>query len=347
MFVSRGTRGVPWRSPARRRSVVHLLTALLAVAVWVATAPSVQADEHRPGHRHPTTVSFTFSGSYNGQQVAADILAKHGLAGTFYVHSGYIDYPAYLSSDQLRSITRAGSEIGGAGVRNRDLTQLSDADARRDLCDDRATLDHLGFPVTSLAYPLGSASYALQLAAHDCGYNSARGVAGLHSSNTSCVACPRSENLPPGNVYDIRTTSPGASVRQLEGTIEAAQKHGGGWVVLDFQYVCVCPERGRAAITPAMFKTLVTWVARQPRVTVRTVDRVIGGSLEPPVGSPLARFAPTPAAHTPSLPRSLRPAWTIVGVEIGQQQILFTALFLAGSIVITYRVATRSHRYGK
>ena len=61
------------------------------------------AAEPEPGE---TVVSFTFDGTFKGQEDAAVILSENGLAGTFYVNSGYLDFPAYLSVDQLRSIAR-------------------------------------------------------------------------------------------------------------------------------------------------------------------------------------------------------------------------------------------------
>jgi hypothetical protein len=41
------------------------------------------------------------------------------------------------------------------------------------------------------------------------------------------------------------------------------------------------------------------------------------------------------------------PAWSVLGMQIGQAQLLFTAMLLSVAVVATYRAATRSNRYGK
>jgi hypothetical protein len=58
----------------------------------------------------------------------------------------------------------------------------------------------------------------------------------------------------------------------------------------------------------------------------------------------------TPAAESQregALPLSRRPAWTVLGVGIGQVHILFTGLLIATVFVATYRVSTRGSRYGR
>jgi len=304
-------------------------------------------DGHRPEHRtHRTTVSFTFTGSYNGQDAAASILAGHGLAGTFYVNSGYLDYPGYLSVDQLRSITRAGSEIGGGSLKNTDLATMSREEVHETVCDDRATLTALGLPVTSFAYPRGRWTYDAQLAAHECGYNTGRQIAGLKVSEDHCPACPLAENIPAANAYQVRTTSPGSRVSDLKSLVERAELHGGGWLVLAFSNVCICPERS-GAITPYRLDEFARWISERPSVSVRTVDQVVGGELRDAVGTPLERFMPRPSPRATPVPLSRIPAWTVLGVQVGQAQILLTGLLLSVAVVMTYRVATRSNRYGK
>ena len=48
-----------------------------------------------------------------------------------------------------------------------------------------------------------------------------------------------------------------------------------------------------------------------------------------------------------TIPLNRRPAWTVLGVGIGQVQILFSGLAIATAVVATYRVATRGSRYGR
>ncbi len=49
-----------------------------------------------------------------------------------------------------------GHEIGGHTLTHVDLVTVPATEARRQICDDRAALVAMGFPVTSFAYPFGS-----------------------------------------------------------------------------------------------------------------------------------------------------------------------------------------------
>jgi hypothetical protein len=298
----------------------------------------------------PTTVSLTFAGGYHGQAQAATVLAHHGLAGTFYVNSGYIGFPDYMSVAGLRTIERNRSEIGGAGVTNRDLTTMSDAEVTAAVCDDRATLAALGFVTTSFSFPHGHASYAAEAAVKGCGYNSARSIAGLYRSPQACAACPLTESLPPTNPYSIRTTAPGATVKELKQRVAAAELTDGGWVVLALGRVCTCPEDDDA-ISPRALSSFATWLAGRPATTrVRTVDQVVRGRLQGVTGTPLARLFPPPPTAVTAADRttiSRLPAWTVLGVGIGQAQLLSTGLVSAVVLAAGYRVLTRGRRYGR
>ena len=95
------------------------------------------------------------------------------------------------------------------------------------------------------------------------------------------------------------------------------------------------------------FTTFVEWMQTRPSTTrVQTVDQVMQGELKPVVGTPLRRLVPDPssAIGTPGA-LSKVPAWTLLGVGIGQSQILFLGVLLTIAVVLTYRMATRSRRY--
>jgi peptidoglycan/xylan/chitin deacetylase (PgdA/CDA1 family) len=323
-------------------AAARLLVGFALVTLLFASTPaSAETSEKTP----PTTVSFTFTGGFRGQEVAAAILARHNMTGTFYVSSRSIGLPAYLGARDLRSIAGSGSEIGGGTLSHQDLATQTDEQVVQEICADRSTLSSWGFPVTSFAYPYGSWTYAGQAAAQKCGYNSARGLAELRVSDTLCSACPASESVPPLNAYDLRTTSPGATVADLEKVIGHAQQSGGGWVLVALDHVCRCPDRGDRAISPAEFEQLVRWVSRRPGTRVRTVNQVIGGSVLPVAAAPRTQGAPS--HREDAIPLNRRPAWTVLGAGIGQVQIIFSGLAMATAVVGTYRVATRGSRYGR
>jgi hypothetical protein len=297
-----------------------------------------------------TAVSFTFDGGYKGQEEAAKILFDHGMAGTFYVNSGYLNYPAYMTTDDLRTIARQRSEIGGGSLYNNNLTDIDYDDAVQQVCDDRATLAQLGFQVTSFSYPYGDDSPQAKSAAQACGYNNARTVSGLYYDEVDCSDCPKAESLPPNDDFRIRTPSYTNQVQELEDRVQLAIDAGGGWLPLIFSHVCVCPELGNDAITPQAFTQFVEWVQAQgSAIKVYTIDQVMQGPLKDVVGQPLQRLMPggldVTTTNKESVPLSDKPAATVFGFEIDQTQVMVIGILCAIAVAVTYRTATRRVRH--
>lgn len=290
-------------------------------------------------------VSFTFSGTYRGQEEAARVLADAGAAGTFYVSSGYLGFPDYLDVDAVREIARQRSEVGGAALDSRSLVLMDTAQTRRQVCDDRATLAALGLAPTSFAYPRGGWSYRAQSVARSCGYNSARGIAGLRGAR-SCEACPGTETVPPRNPYALRTATSSTRLPDLRRAVQAAQRSGGGWVPLVFGRVCACPKGEAGTVTVRELRRMVRWATARPGVEVQTVDQVVGGEVAPVEGTPLPRLVPPPrTVRQEAIPAA--PLVRVLGVPVEQGQIIFTGLLLTVAVVITYRRATRAVRHGQ
>jgi hypothetical protein len=322
--------------------VIRKLLVLIALplSVFLCAPPVAAVPESSV-----TVVSFTFDGSYKSQDLFAEILSAHGLAGTFYVNSGYLDYPAYLSVDQLRTIARDRSEIGGASLYGNDLSTLSESQVSDQVCNDRTTLAQLGFQVTSFAYPHGTSTPAVKAAVQRCGYNSGRRYTGLYDAPDACSSCPAAETLPATDDFRIRTPSQATSLPALQGIVTRAGKAGGGWVPLVFTKVCVCPD-DHGAIDPSVFSAFVDWLTTRPDVQVKTVDQVMGGTLKPVHGAPLDRLVPDPSsAISHKEPLSRASAWSILGFGIGQAQIIFTGVAVSIAMVVTYRLATRGNRH--
>lgn len=324
-----------------------ILTGVIGGLLVILGAPAAMAESKlRKGE---TAVSFTFDGGYKGQDVAAKILADRGMAGTFYLNSGYLGFPAYLTVDQVRTIARQRHEIGGASTLNNDLSKLPAPAVRSQVCDDRATLDRLGFQVTSFAYPSGAETPDVRRIVGSCGYNSGRDVSGLYNDPKDCSSCPAGETIPPTNDWRVRTSQVSTVLPTLVQRVLRAENSGGGWVPLVFRHICVCPDKGDQAITPTNFANFVRWVENRPATTtVHAVDQLVGGAFKPVQGQPLARLVPalTASPSNNQRPFSQSPAWTLFGIGIGQSQIIAVGLLLAITVVLTYRSASRGNRYG-
>jgi peptidoglycan/xylan/chitin deacetylase (PgdA/CDA1 family) len=331
----------------RRRVFAGLAAIALALMV---PATAAQAEPIKVP-RGTLVVSFTFDDGWKGQEDAGKVLAERGMSGTFYVNSGQIGYPAYMNLETLTELQETGHEIAGHTVDHEDLDKLTPADAQHQICDDRATLEHLGFRVTSFAYPYGSGDRSARKIVQDCGYSNARATSGLKSATSpGCDSCPYAEELPPDPDYwKIRTSDQDVmSVADLEKQITVAHKSGGGWLELVFHHVCDCPEKGKERITVQDFTELVDWAARKPGIRIADTDEVIGGVHRPIVGQVIDRFDNVnPARGVPEQPaqRAPRYAFHIGWVGIGQGFVIAAGLVLALACVIGWRFHTRDQRY--
>lgn len=327
--------------------VLPLLTSLISLFALPVTPAFGLPASSTPTVAAATVVTLTFESTHRTQNDFAALLAEHGMVGTFYVNSAYLDYPAYLSVEDLRAIAREGNEVGGASLYGNDLSAMSERRARQEICDDRTTLTKLGFEVTSFSYPQGSPSPEVVAAVRSCGYNSGHRPGGLRVSPLECADCPAGETLPPSDGYRIRTSSGATTAEELERRVREVEVAGGGWIPLAFTKLCVCPEE-EGSISPDEFTAFLTWLEAHPGSTVvRTVDQVVGGTWKPASGDALERLVPEDGAAADGTGAlSGEPAWTILGVGIGQSQIIFTGVAVSIAIVLTFRAATRGRRHG-
>jgi peptidoglycan/xylan/chitin deacetylase (PgdA/CDA1 family) len=258
-----------------------------------------------------TVVSITFDDGRASNALAAEILAKHHLAGTFFLNSGNIGKPGYLTLDQVDTMAIAGQEIAGHTVNHPYLAALPHDEQVRQICGDRNTWLAWGFPVRNFAYPFSSYGPDTKQIVHDCGYNSGRSLglaATVHapedadeSYRQDCVVakkCQWAEGVPPADPY--YTLAP-AQVRS-NWTVEemmtqvtevtdpdgSAYSGDGGWV--QFTWHGVCPTDCMDIATSAdQFDAFVGWLENQQKLgkfLVRTVGEVIGGPVRPAVAAP-------------------------------------------------------------
>lgn len=246
-----------------------------------------------------TQVSLTFDDSNADQLPAEQTLTANGLRGTFYTISGYIDSPNYFTQANLHTIAGDGNEIAGHTVTHPDLTTLSDAEATRQICNDRVNLTNWGFQPTDFAYPFAAATAATETIAKNCGYNSARGLGDIQS-RFGCAGCPFSETTPPADPYYTKAVDEVDNtwtLTDLENAVTNAETHGGGWVQLTFHHICAGCDP--LSVTPALFSQFAAWLAPRAgtnNTVVKTVAQVIGGPVQPVHPGP-AVPPPAPGAN--------------------------------------------------
>ena len=215
-----------------------------------------------------TVVSITFDDGLASQARVLPLLDAHDMVATFYVNSGTIGGGGRMSWAQVRELSAVGNEVGGHTVGHVDLSRLTAARARYEVCADREALVARGFRVTSFAFPYGRSGPRDEAIVRGCGYRSGRGVGGVRSG-AGCRACQYAETLPPPNPYHLNTPSAGASppaLSWLESVVKQAEEHQGGWVVLVFHNVCdLC---GTYAVSPDTLDHFLAWL--EPRWTSGT-----------------------------------------------------------------------------
>jgi peptidoglycan/xylan/chitin deacetylase (PgdA/CDA1 family) len=268
------------RAPRLRRHRSRFLISVAAVGALVASTAGVVGGAPAAAAA-ATVVTIQFDDSTADQLGALPILQSHGMTATFYVNSGFIGTPDHLAAADLHTLFDAGNEIAGHTVSHANLSPLTTAEARQEVCGDRNALLAAGFPVTSFAYPFGSFDAGTEQVVRDCGYNSGRGVSGISKNG------PAAETIPPLDPYATRTPpNPKKSTKlsTLQQYVLDAEASGGGWVQLVFHHLCT--QCGAYAITPANFTALLDFLAAEVadgRVEVRTTAQVIGGPVNPPV----------------------------------------------------------------
>ena len=123
----------------------------------------------------PKPVVLTFDdGFMNVYQYALPLLKAYGFRGTFFIITGFVGKPEYMTWDQVIDLVRNGMEIGSHTITHPDLTMLSASVRDQQLSVSKQTLEQkLGVQITSLSYPGGAYDATVEAAASRAGYETA------------------------------------------------------------------------------------------------------------------------------------------------------------------------------
>jgi peptidoglycan/xylan/chitin deacetylase (PgdA/CDA1 family) len=128
----------------------------------------------------PRTVVLTFDDGFEDfHRHAVPALADHGLTGTVFVTTGWVQDAEsstkrpgrMLSWRQICEAVTAGIEVGAHSCRHPQLDQIPASLLREELFASKARLeDKLGVPVPGLAYPYGYSNALVREVARAAGY---------------------------------------------------------------------------------------------------------------------------------------------------------------------------------
>lgn len=102
-------------------------------------------------------VIITFDDGYNdAYSTAIPVLKENDFIGVFYIVSGFLNKPQFLTNDDIISMNKSGMVIGDHTTSHLDLSTLNSAKAELQIEDCKSSLESLiSDPVTDFAYPSG------------------------------------------------------------------------------------------------------------------------------------------------------------------------------------------------
>jgi peptidoglycan/xylan/chitin deacetylase (PgdA/CDA1 family) len=120
-------------------------------------------------------------------------LERYHMVATFFVITGRMTEPGFLSAAQIRALDRAGMDIGDHTAHHVDLALLSAAQLRNETSGSRHVLESVvGHPVYSFAYPFGAYDAAAVAAVRAAGFTLAyTTAAGTTESTRAPLTMPR------------------------------------------------------------------------------------------------------------------------------------------------------------
>jgi peptidoglycan/xylan/chitin deacetylase (PgdA/CDA1 family) len=117
-------------------------------------------------------VALTFDDGYaDAFTTVLPVLQRYGFTATFYIISGMVGQPGYMSWEQLVALRDAGMEIGAHTIDHYDLTTLDPAESERQIVQSKTDLEHgLGISIVSFCYPVGLYNWSVAEQARAAGY---------------------------------------------------------------------------------------------------------------------------------------------------------------------------------
>lgn len=117
-------------------------------------------------------VAITFDdGCETDLLIASPLLREAGFDATFFITSGRLGTPGYLSANQLIELHGLGFEIGSHSKTHAYLTDLEDAGLRQEMCESRTQIEQIiGHNVEHFSCPGGRCNERVIEMARTAGY---------------------------------------------------------------------------------------------------------------------------------------------------------------------------------
>jgi peptidoglycan/xylan/chitin deacetylase (PgdA/CDA1 family) len=201
-------------------------------------------------------ISISFDDGWESVYTQAlPILQQDGFATTQYIISGTLPSQSYMSVAQLKSMQKAGHEIGAHTVDHPDLTTLDDKQLTYELVSSKNTLSkHFG-PIRDFTSPYGAYNtYTLKAIGKH--YRSQKNAEGDPAANDlEAINIKNDFNSLNLISYSIRQST---TLDDLNKLVKSAQQHN-GWLILTYHQVDYSGEK--FSVTPQEFKRQIDYLS--------------------------------------------------------------------------------------
>jgi peptidoglycan/xylan/chitin deacetylase (PgdA/CDA1 family) len=120
-------------------------------------------------------VALTFDDGYaDAATEALPVLERYGFTATFYIVTGFVGRPGYMTWEQIELLRDSGMEIGSHSLSHPDLAAHSSEAAYEEITQSRRIIEEqIGMPVRSFCYPIGSYTPEIADIVREAGYTNA------------------------------------------------------------------------------------------------------------------------------------------------------------------------------
>jgi len=177
------------------------------------------------GQQHPIAITFD-DGNLSDLEIAAPALAAKGLSAHFFVLTGRLETPGYLSANDLRRLRDMGFIIGTHGQDHLSWPDQSSEVLHREIHTSRDRLqDILGTEITQAAVPFGNYNRNVLAALKAAGFTAVWTSDG-GTTNLDAFLRPRTSIRNDMTIDRIRSllTAPPNPVREIRRAISKSRK---------------------------------------------------------------------------------------------------------------------------
>lgn len=206
--------------------------------------------------------TLTFDDGWQSQyDTALPMLQTHNFNATYYITTGFLDTPGYMSMTMVNGLVNSGNQIGAHTISHPHLLSLSDSDLHTELADSQLALQsNFSIDANDFASPYGEVDQRVLSEIQNL-YISHRGViSGYNTKDAFDVY-----NL---KVQNILLTTPDSEVQSW---IDEAKKYN-LWLILVYHQV----DNGgdTYSVTPENFASQLS-LFNQNGITIVTLDQAL------------------------------------------------------------------------